>query len=341
MPISPNEQFLRDHLEATRAEILKFEQQAANLHGKYEAYDAELSPEQKVEDKHKQRLAAWQTKLDELNCAISAKKNDIPFLESAIRDAVVLSVAASGTAPAPTTNVVMPAPVVPELPELVRTFFYGKSTDNVEEWIQSFKSYVQFYSARLSDFNSIKNELAVHMRGAAFAWFDGRDFVDLDAFFKALRYEFGERLVQDKLVKQLHDMVPANTLAEYVRAFRGVYKRLDASHRDIIWIRFAFLANVPPDMLSAVSSSIMNAQSVDNMFDSCADTGYIKNPTAQPVVGDIDMNALTDNTKKVKIEDFVKQCTCFKCTGFGHMASDCPSKKKNAGGGASASSLRN
>jgi hypothetical protein len=99
---------------------------------------------------------------------------------------------------------------------------------------------------------------------------------DLDDFFCKLHHEYGERLLQDRLVKQLYAKAPTTNLADYVRSFRATYKLLDPAHQSLVWTRFAFLQNVSNNMLSGISSAIMNAVSVDAMFDACADSGHIK-----------------------------------------------------------------
>ena len=186
-----------------------------------------------------------------------------------------------------------PVTAVTKLPGLTRTLFHGRSDDKTNDWItandwiNSFKSYVKFYS--LNDWPTIHKELLVHMKGSAFAWIEDRVFDSLDDFFQQFRHEYGERLVQDRLVKQLHAMVPTTNLAEYVRSFRATYKLLDVAHRDLVWIRFAFINGVPDHMLAAVSSSVLNATSVDAMFDCCADVGHIKS------VGSMDVDAIENN----------------------------------------------
>jgi len=143
-------------------------------------------------------------------------------------------------------------------------------------------------------------------------------------------------LVQDRLVKQLHAMAPTTHLAEYVRSFRATYKLLDAAHRDLVWIRFAFINGVPDHMLADVSSSVLNAKSVDAMFDCCADVGHIK--SGGSAVGDIEMNALPKGSEsRVTEKDFKRKCKCYRCTGFGHMANECPSQRVKSGGVSSSS----
>ena len=55
------------------------------------------------------------------------------------------------------------------------------------------------------------------------------------------RAEFGERLTQDKVVQKMVALTPDGTLAEYLRAFRSVYKQLHVDRRDAVWVRYALL----------------------------------------------------------------------------------------------------
>jgi hypothetical protein len=150
--------------------------------------------------------------------------------------------------------VVSPTPhkSFPPVPPLKRTLFYGRGDENASDWTSEFKSYVSFYN--LSEWDKIRDELRVHLKGSAFAWFEDRVFSSLDDFFHQFRHEYGERLLQDRLVKKLHAM--------------------------------AFLNNVPGNMLTGISSTIMNATSVDVMFDACADSGHIK--SSRTFQGDMD-----------------------------------------------------
>jgi hypothetical protein len=61
----------------------------------------------------------------------------------------------------------------PKLPDLNRTLFYGKSGEDVQDWINTFKAFKMFYS--LDAWQAIHSELTLHMKGAAFAWFEHRD----------------------------------------------------------------------------------------------------------------------------------------------------------------------
>ena len=89
-------------------------------------------------------------------------------------------------------------------------------------------------------------------------------------------------------------------------------------------------------MLAEVSSSVLNATSVDTMFDCCADVGHIK--SGGSAVGDIEMNAFPRGSEsKVTEKDFKRKCKCYRCTGFGHMANECPSQRVKSGGVSSSS----
>jgi hypothetical protein len=182
--------------------------------------------------------------------------------------------------------VVSPTPhkSFPPVPPLKRTLFYGRGDENASDWTSEFKSYVSFYN--LSEWDKIRDELRVHLKGSAFAWFEDRVFSSLDDFFHQFRHEYGERLLQDRLVKKLHAMAPTTNLAEYVRSFRSSFKLLEPVNQNLVWACFAFLNNVPGNMLTGISSAIMNATSVDVMFDACADSGHIK--SSRTFQGDMD-----------------------------------------------------
>jgi hypothetical protein len=316
-PVSANEVFLREHLKTTRHEIEDCEKEIARLEGKY----SELSEVQKQSPELAPKFADWNSRVAALRVTLTAKRDAVDKLDVAIREAIVAAAvnAIEVKVPPPVVPVAT-APKIPELPHLDRTFFYGKNGDSVEDWIKTFKGYCLFYADRLSTFVAIEKELHVHLRADAFAWYEDRHFESVESFFDALRAEFGERLAQDKVVAALVTMAPTATLAEYVRQFRCLYKKLDVSRRDLIWVRFAFLSNVPDVMLSSVSTKIMQARTPEEMFDCCQDSGFVSGQGDSCVAMDLD--ALTKN-------DFESVIKCFKCSGFGHAASQCPSKKKD------------
>ena len=330
---STTEVLLRDQLTLFRSELLAFEKQKSHYESKLETYDKETRQDQKATESYQHSVASVHAKLDEINKLIDARNVGIPQLEAAIRQVAIdtaLLVASQRAHP----QHVQPQVSVPnKLPDLQRTLFYGRSDEKANDWINCFKAYVAFYS--LNDWQAVRGELLVHMKGSAFAWFEDRVFDSLDDFFRQFRHEYGERLVQDRLVKQLHAMAPTTHLAEYVRSFRATYKLLDAAHRDLVWIRFAFINGVPDHMLADVSSSVLNAKSVDAMFDCCADVGHIK--SGGSAVGDIEMNAFPRAESKVTEKDFKRKCKCYRCTGFGHMANECPSQRVKSGGVSSSS----
>ena len=88
--MNANESWLRAHLATTRKELMDFEKQHSIIVGKYEAYEAELTSETKSQADHQKRLADWRVKLDGLNVLIVSRNQDIPNLEVAIRESIVL-----------------------------------------------------------------------------------------------------------------------------------------------------------------------------------------------------------------------------------------------------------
>jgi hypothetical protein len=331
---STTEVFLRNQIAQSRSELLAFEKQKSHYESKLETYDKETDAANKATESYQQNVSSVHAKLTEINSLIDARNASIPQLENAIRQVAIDTalLAAQLTTPPP---VHPQGSVVPnKLPDLVRPVFLGALNENAEDWIISFEQYRTFYN--LSTWQAASNELNVCMRGSAWKWFSGKTFVDLNDFYKKLRHEYGEKLQQDKLVKRLVALAPSSTLSEYLRQFRDICKTLDAENTPLVWIRFAFISNVPSSMLNDLTTRIMTVSSVDELFDTVAGFGHV-GPT-----GDIEMNAFPKNEDKPKrtIRDFERKCTCFNCTGFGHMSGECPSKRVKSSSSAGPGDLR-
>ena len=167
---SHTETVLRQQIEQSRSEVLSFEKTRSHLESKLETYDKECDETRKASAEYMQAVATTRAKLTEITHLIEARTAALPQLEAAVRQVAIndaLLYAHQTAQPPPVSHpqhVLAPVAVPNKLPDLQRTLFYGNDKENVEEWIPSFRAYIEFYSATLNSFDAIVKEIQVHLK---------------------------------------------------------------------------------------------------------------------------------------------------------------------------------
>ena len=95
MAVSQNEQNMRSLLETCQQELARASAAVVHYETKIATYEEEMSPEAKTGEQYARKLNSYTTHLEEARAAVALRKQQVPQLESAIRDMVVASVTAS------------------------------------------------------------------------------------------------------------------------------------------------------------------------------------------------------------------------------------------------------
>ena len=330
-----NDTYLKEHLAQCRTELRQFEKDRAVLQGKYETYEQELSPEQKAEEKHQNRLREWSVELSKLHGLIATRTNDIPRLEAAWEDAVRASTILSfQQAQAPHVERHRD-PDAPKLPPPERPVFEGDPKE-LKNFARRTRDYLSEF-ASLGEAQKVRQVRAM-LKGEARTWLDQREcdgdfsFGTHDELLDALRDAFGAFDEQEFTLADMMLLTPRRTrdgsVRAYVDAFRRMHNTLDKDNvPSFATVKAMFLLHVPDDTKCEMRTRLVGVTTTSALFETMSQLSHASRDAMD--LDAFNKDKSTADQVKVHASKAPPHLRCHWCTGYGHFANECPSRVKH------------